>query len=313
MSWLVAFCLLAVGACLGAGIAAIARRGERRRQAARIEELVDYLEAVSLGQRVALEPSGEDELSRLRDEIDKTVSALKRTRDDAIRAREGYAHNLSNIAHQIKTPVAAISLAASRLPAQDDVKGEDAVKTIEAQLTRLTALQGDLLRLTRIDAGAMPLNPQMNDVYTLLSGVVDCVSEQARHEEVSVEIVDGADVELCIDAHWTHEALVNIVNDCIACAPAGSCVTLTYAEYPLYVEIVIADQGPGFSDDDILCLFERFYVGEHASQTSTGLGLAFACEIVELQNGSIRARNAHEGGARFEIRFYRHPAVTSGA
>lgn len=313
MSWLVGLCLLVVGACLGAGFAAIARRGERRRQAMRIDELVDYLEAVSLGQRVAFEPSGEDELSRLRDEIDKTVSALKRTRDDAIHAREGYARNLSNIAHQIKTPVAAISLAASRLPAQDDVKGEDAVNRIEMQLARLTALQGDLLRLARIDAGAMPLNPQTNDVYTLLSDVADNVSEQARHDEVMVEIVGDADVELCIDAHWTHEALVNIVNDCIACAPAGSRVTLAYAEYPLYVEIVVADQGPGFSDGDIPRLFERFYVGERASQTSTGLGLAFAREIVELQNGSIRARNAHEGGACFEIRFYRHPAVTSGA
>lgn len=313
MIWLIATCLLLACACVAATACILVqrRRAEERRR--RVEELVDYLEAVSVGRQATLEPSGEDELSKLKDEMEKTVSALRRTRDDAVRARERYAHNLSNIAHQIKTPVTVMSLVVDRLAQHDDRDAARAAEAIDVQLERLNALQGDLLRLARIDAGAIVMKPAATDAFSLLSDVADGIEEQARQRGVSIEIVDGGSVELFIDAHWTFEALSNVMGDCVACSPSGSRVLVEYEDDPLCARIRIEDEGPGFSDEDARRIFERFYVGEHSSEGSTGLGLAFAREIVGLQGGTMRAMNSSDGGACFEIRFYRHFDVTLGA
>ena len=70
--------------------------------------------------------------------------------------------------------------------------------------------------------------------------------------------------------------------------------------------IRIQDEGTGFDREDLPCLFERFYRGKHAGEGGIGIGLALAKELIMRQNGTIRARNLPEGGACFEIRFYRH-------
>ena len=81
----------------------------------RIEELSDYLEQVNIGKAVVLSASGEDNFSKLEDEIYKTVTFLYQTKDAAVQAKNDFAENLSNIAHQIKTPITAISLSLQTL------------------------------------------------------------------------------------------------------------------------------------------------------------------------------------------------------
>ena len=87
---------------------------------------------------------------------------------------------------------------------------------------------------------------------------------------------------------------------------SGGRIHCSYAQNPLYTEILIWDEGEGFAAEDILHLFERFYCGKNAGEGSLGIGLALAKEIIESQNGTIQARNRPEGGALFEIHFYCH-------
>ncbi|MEC4184027.1 HAMP domain-containing sensor histidine kinase [Adlercreutzia sp. R21] len=300
-------------AALAIGIAVGMRKARERQQSKRIEELLEYLEAAALGQPVTLSPSGEDDLSRLKDEIEKTVSALESTRGAAVSARQNYAHNLANIAHQIKTPATTIALAAERLSASGNSEVAGAADKIRAQITRLTVLQNQLLNLARIDAGVLRAAPSPLDTFSLLNDITDCTSERASGKGVTLDITNNEEVEILVDAHWTFEALSNIVENCIAHSPRQSTISIGYSDHPFYTEIHIRDCGPGLSTEDEKRLFERFYTGEHSSPGSTGLGLAFAREIIELQNGSIRARNMPNGGACFEIRFYRHFDVTLDA
>ena len=85
---------------------------------------------------------------------------------------------------------------------------------------------------------------------------------------------------------------------------AGGTIHCFYAQNPLYTEILIWDEGKGFAKEDLPHLFERFYRGQDAKEGGIGIGLALAKEIMERQNGTIRAKNRPEGGACFEIRFY---------
>ena len=98
---------------------------------------------------------------------------------------------------------------------------------------------------------------------------------------------------------------MNLMKNALEHTPAGGVVRCVYEQNPLYTQIVITDTGSGFDREDLPWLFERFYRGKHAKKGGIGIGLALSKAIIESQNGIITARNLPEGGACFEIRFYR--------
>ena len=98
---------------------------------------------------------------------------------------------------------------------------------------------------------------------------------------------------------------MNVMKNCMEHCPGGN-LYCSYEQNPLYTEILIGDDGEGFAIEDIPHLFERFYRGKNASEGGIGIGLALAKEIIERENGTIRAKNKPDGGALFEICFYSH-------
>ena len=249
-------------------------------EARRIRALVSYLEQVNSGKALILSTSGEDDFSKL--------------------AKNDFAENLSNIAHQIKTPITAMSLSVQRMRLGFDAKVLDQV---EKQLTRLTCLEEDLLVLSRLDAGTLSLQKEETDVFTLLVLAADNLQELFASSGTSIDIPEEKEMMIIADMDWTMEAIMNLMKNCMEHNKGGA-VHCSYAQNPLYTEILIWDEGAGFDREDIPHLFERFYRGKNAGEEGIGIGLALAREIIERQNGTIRAKNRAEGGALFEIRFY---------
>ena len=271
-------------------------------EARRIQALADYLEQVNRGKAIILSTSGEDDFSKLEDEIYKTLTFLYQTREAAVQARNDFAENLSNIAHQIKTPITAISLSLQMMWQEPDGRH---LKQVEKQLRRLTRLEEALLVLSRIDAGTLPLQRKEVDVFTLLVLAADNLQELFKGSGTSIEIPDAGGMMIMADLDWTMEAVMNLMKNCMEHGKGGE-VHCSYAQNPLYTEILIWDEGEGFAKEDIPHLFERFYRGQNAGEGGIGIGLALAKEIVERQNGTISAKNRRGGGALFEIRFYCH-------
>lgn len=284
----------------GAFFLAIGLMMQKRRERLRIEGLTDYLEQANTGKAAILSALGEDALSRLEDEIYKTVTFLYRTREAAVQAKDAFAENLSNIAHQIKTPITAMSLSLQTMEAGGEKKEQ-----MKRQLLRLAQMEEALLVLSRIDAGTLALQKKETDVFTLLMLAADNLQELFAQADVSVCIPELGEMSVCVDPEWTMEAVMNLMKNC-AEHNAGGCIHCSYEQNPLYTELLIRDGGPGFSKEDIPHLFERFYRGKDEKSGGIGIGLALTKEIVERQNGTIRATNVPEGGACFTIRFYRH-------
>ena len=268
----------------------------------RIQALADYLEQVNRGKAIILSTSGEDDFSKLEDEIYKTLTFLYQTREAAVQARNDFAENLSNIAHQIKTPITAISLSLQMMRQEPDGRH---LKQVEKQLRRLTRLEEALLVLSRIDAGTLPLQSKEVDVFTLIFLAADYLQELFKGSGNSIEIPEAGGMMIMADLDWTMEAVMNLMKNCMEHGKGGE-VHCSYAQNPLYTEILIWDEGEGFAKEDIPHLFERFYRGQNAGEGGIGIGLALAKEIVERQNGTISAKNRRGGGALFEIRFYCH-------
>lgn len=276
-------------------------------EARRIRALVDYLEQVNTGKALILSASGEDNFSKLEDEIYKTVTFLFQTKEAAVQAKNAFAENLSNIAHQIKTPITAISLSIQMLK-QTAVSGSfpnHHLNQIEKQLLRLTHLEEALLVLARFDAGTLLLQKKDTDVFTLLMLAADNLQELLATSGTSIDIPELGEMVVAVDLEWTMEAVMNLMKNCMEYNQGGT-IHCSYTQNPLYTEILIWDEGKGFAKEDIPRLFERFYRGKHANESGIGIGLALVKEIIEGQNGTIRARNKPEGGALFEIRFYCH-------
>lgn len=291
------------------------RRGIRRKY---IDRLTEYLGQVNSGGGGIWPVAGEDDLSRLQDEIYKTVTELYRTREQALAARDNYAGNLSNIAHQIKTPITAASLSlqmmeqvlseekGGEISAENRALLAEHVGRIERQLSRLVRLEESLLLLSRIDAGTLALERKPVDVFTLLELSADHLRELSRESGVALEVEEAGEAVIEADLEWTMEAVMNLLKNCMEHTPEGGLVRCSYEQNPIYTEIRIWDTGEGFEREDLPRLFERFYRGKQAKKEGVGIGLSLAKEIIEWQNGVIGAENLPEGGACFRLRFYSH-------
>lgn len=278
-----------------------------KKSAAQIQTLTDYLEKINTGARGLLLDTSENQFSRLQDEIYKTVTTLYQTRDAALAARKKFAENLSNIAHQLKTPIASISLS---IQMEKEQLGDVRVGELERQINRLTYLEESLLTLSRIDAGTLTLDRKPTDVFTLLTLASDNLYELFTQKGVWIDVPELEEMNITVDTDWTMEAIMNLMKNCLEAADAGSTVHCSYEKNPLYVQIRIWDEGQGFAKEELPHLFERFYRGKKARNTGIGIGLSLAKEMIEMQNGIIRAFNLRNSGACFEIRFYSHLDVT---
>lgn len=272
-----------------------------KKDIARIRNLTDYLERVNTGNGGIMFQAGEDDFSKLQDELYKTVTELYQTREAALKAKRNYADNLYNIAHQIKTPLTSISLSAQMI--QEDPYGN--LEHIRQQIVRLTHLEEALLLLARIDAGTLSMERKEVDVFTLLMLAADNLQELFARAEVSVQIPEAGEVTAWADMEWTMEAIMNLLKNCMEHTPSGGCVYCSYEQNPLYTQIRVWDTGAGFASEDLPHLFERFYRGRDAQKGGIGIGLALSKAILESQNGTVSARNLPEGGACFEVRIYK--------
>jgi len=292
----------AAGGLGGTALFMVTFRYRNKIEAGRIQALTDYLEQVNTGKAAVLSAAGEDEFSKLEDEIYKTVTFLYQTKDAAIQAKNDFAENLSNIAHQIKTPITAISLCVQTMQKEQGKKKQE---QIQRQLLRLTRLEEALLLLSRLDAGSLDFQKEEIDVFTVLVLAADNLQELFEESGTSVDIPELGEMAITADLDWTMEAVANLMKNCMEHNRGGT-IHCSYGKNPLYTEIMIWDEGKGFNKEDIPHLFERFYRGKDACKGGIGIGLSLSKEIIERQNGTIRAGNIPGGGACFEIRLYSH-------
>ncbi len=273
-----------------------------KKESMRIQGLAEYLEQANMGKAVILSTTGEDDFSKLEDEIYKTVTFLYQTKEAAVQAKNDFAENLSNIAHQIKTPITAISLSLQTMQRDNS---NNKVEQIQKQLLRLSHLEEALLVLSRLDSGTLILQREEVDVFTVLVLASDNLQELLTATGTSVDIPELGGMAITVDLDWTMEAVMNLMKNCMEHNPGGT-IHCAYEQNPLYTEIRIWDEGAGFLKEDMPYLFERFYRGRNAHEGGIGIGLALAKEILKRQNGTIRATNKQGAGACFEIRLYSH-------
>ncbi len=274
----------------------------RKKEELRIQTMAEALEKINSGSPDLVLEAGEDSFSKLQDEIYKTVTMMHQTRESALEEKQicGKSVQYCPSAQNSRNGHFTFSQMMETHP------DKNYPAQIQKQIKRLIHLEESLLLLSRLDAGTLFLEKEAVDVFTVLTLAADNLQEVFSEADVSLNIPEAGEVEITADLDWTMEAVMNLLKNCMEYSPAGGTVHCSYGQNELYTEILIWDEGKGFQREDIPHLFERFYCGQNAKKNGIGIGLSLAREIIERQNGTIRASNIPDGGGCFEIRFYSH-------
>ena len=273
----------------------------------KMAELSAELDRLMSGEEgIELKRFSEGEFSILENRLSKLVLRLRDQADTLQKDKLLLVDAIADISHQIKTPLTSINLLASAL--SKDESGENAqsrsktLADMHSQIDRMDWLVSSLLKLARLDADAVQLNMKsvpLTELIELAVSPLDIMME-LRGQQLALE----ASGSVFCDASWTAEALMNIIKNCSESMGEGV-LGISASENPLYSEIIVTDGGKGIAEEDLPHIFERFYRGKNSSSSGAGIGLALARSIVIKQNGTVKAENAPQGGARFTIRFYK--------
>ena len=162
-----------------------------------------------------------------------------------------------------------------------------------------------LLKMSKIEAGTVTFKKERIIADELVKKACEplLIPLELRGVELSIQTGDAG---LTGDIDWLSEAIGNIVKNCMEHTSEGGNITVLAEENALYTELVVEDTGTGFAPEDIPHIFERFYKGKNSGSESVGIGLALCRTIITGLDGTIQAENGKEGGARFEIRFYKN-------
>lgn len=248
----------------------------------------------------------EGELAILANEVEKLLWRLTEQSDNLQKEKRYLSDSLADISHQLRTPLTSLQLLLTRLlEAQDEGEKRRLAYEGARLLERVDWLVDALLKISKIDAGTAVFAKERVDAEALVEKALNPlgIPMELREQRALREVEAGA--SFTGDAAWTVEALGNILKNCMEHTGQGGTLWIRVLENHLYTEFQIEDNGEGIDPEDLPHLFERFYKGKNASDSSVGIGLALSRMIVCAQNGTLKAENRDEGGARFTMRFYK--------
>ena len=272
----------------------------------RIQELsTDINRILHEDVHLSFEKYEEGELAILESEVQKMVIRLREQQGQLLADKKYLADSIADISHQIRTPLTSINLLVSFLSEPDitEEKRQKTIRELYELLSRIDWLITTLLKISKLDAGTIQLKQEEMTMKELIKQSVEplLVPIELRGQELQI----AAKGHFVGDANWTSEAIGNIVKNCMEHTPAGGTLHIQASENTLYQEIIIEDTGCGIAPEDLPHIFERFYKGKNSSDKSFGVGLALARGIINTQNGTVKAENRKESGAKFTIRFYK--------
>jgi signal transduction histidine kinase len=266
-----------------------------------IRSLRSAFEAVAAGD-LGVQPGSvmghrHDELADLGRDFDVMVERLRVLMG-------GQKRLLHDVSHELRSPLARLQVAIGLARQQPD-KIDASLDRIERESMRMDKLVGELLTLSKLEAGAMKPSQDDISVDELLADLCEDARFEAEAHEVRFEFIGNSALTIKGDAELLHSAIENVLRNAIKQTVAGSTVILEVNSDPLrrVLRLSILDRGPGVPDSELQAIFQAFFRGGNAIGRTDGhgLGLAIANRVVAAHHGTISAKNRQGGGLCVEI------------
>lgn len=270
-------------------------------------DIAKRIERINLGDySLQIDRNSEDELSLLDNQIYRTAVKFREQAENSNKDKENLQKSLSDISHQLKTPLTSIIVMVDNILDDDDMPLEirrEFLSDIKHNTSTVSFLVQSLLTLSKLDAEAIRFKYADVDVKNIIDECIKNTAVMAEICNVSVETLCDDTYKLNCDKKWLCEAVTNIIKNCIEHSQNGN-IKITADQNKLYTKISIKDNGSGITKEDLPHIFERFYKGKNSSDDSVGIGLSLAKTIIEKQGGYISVSSELNKGSEFVIKFF---------
>ena len=267
--------------------------------------LCQTLDHMIEGNEAPLHPDdSETMLARICYRLSRLYQIMQENRCKVDEERQELQSLISDISHQVKTPVSNLKMAADTLLEKPVSEAEriDFIRGIFSQTDKLDFLFQALVKTSRLETGVIQLKKKPGRLFDTVAQAMSGIVYAAEKKEITVSVDCSEDLTVSHDGKWTSEALFNLLDNAVKYTPAGGKIAVSVVLWEMYVEIKVTDTGKGISESNQAAIFRRFYREEEVhDQQGVGIGLYLAREIVTRQGGYIKVVSEPGKGSEFSI------------
>ena len=267
--------------------------------------LCQTLDHMIEGNEVPLRPEdSETTLARICHRLSRLYQIMQENRRKVDEERQELQSLISDISHQVKTPVSNLKMAADTLLEKPVSEAEriDFIRGIRSQTDKLDFLFQALVKTSRLETGVIQLEKKPGRLFDTVAQAMSGIVYAAEKKKIVVSVDCPEDLTVSHDSKWTSEALFNLLDNAVKYTPAGGKIAVSVILWEMYVEIKVSDTGKGISESNQAAIFRRFYREEEVhDQQGVGIGLYLAREIVTRQGGYIKVVSEPGKGSEFSI------------
>lgn len=216
-------------------------------------------------------------------------------------------NTISDISHQLKTPLAALSIYNGLLQEESSniVAVQEFTIKSERELDRIEMLVQNLLKIAKLDSGSIIMEKSLENVESMMVDILKNFGARVGKEEKSILLDGQKDIFLLCDRDWLMEAISNVVKNALDHTASGDYVKISWSQQALFTQIMIQDNGLGIHPEDIYYIFKRFYRSRFSKdKQGLGLGLSLTKTIVEAHDGAITVDSKLNEGTVFIMNFF---------
>lgn len=238
--------------------------------------------------------------------VEQLATMLQSKNETEHKAKEFLKNTISDISHQLKTPLAALTMYQEIIENEPD--NLETIKEFSAKmgvsLKRMERLIQSMLKITRLDTENIIFEKSSYCVSEVISHAINELTTRADNENKKILISGSPEQKFFCDMEWTSEAIGNIVKNALDHTKPGGTIYISWENAPTMLRLSISDNGKGIAPEDIHHIFKRFYRSKHSLDTQgIGLGLPLAKSIIEGQGGFISVQSELNMGTTFMISF----------
>jgi len=268
-------------------------------------DLCQTLDHMIAGNEAPQRPEdSETQLARIGHRLARLYQIMQENRRRVDEERQELQTLVSDISHQVKTPVSNLKMATDTLLEKPMTEAErtDFIRGIRTQTDKLDFLFQALVKTSRLETGVIQLNKKPVCLFDTVAQAMSGIVYAAEKKEIAVSVDCPEDLTVSHDSKWTSEALFNLLDNAVKYTPAGGKIAVSVVLWEMYVEIKVTDTGKGISESNQAAIFRRFYREEEVhEQQGVGIGLYLAREIVTRQGGYIKVVSEPGKGSEFSI------------
>lgn len=255
---------------------------------------------------IAINESREGDFSKLATSFNSMRQIIRSNLSDLRREKQFLVELLSDISHQLKTPLSSVILYNDILISKELSREQNQrfLLNNQNQLEKMNWLIKSMLKLAKLDAKAIEIVKEDQSLNETLQDSIDALDSKALEAQVKIIFNEEEEMNFKHDRLWLEEALINIIKNGIEHTSQGGSIDLSLIKNPLYTRITIKDTGEGIMEADLPNIFKRFYKAKASKKSeSIGIGLSLAKSIIEAHNGMIEVQSTVNIGTKFIITF----------